>query len=915
MDPTNLPPTSTSHANVQQPHWISIVALVAGVVGGLILVISVIVVCKYCFKKSYDKDPEVYRTGSDKRGFRPYRQYESLQTQPSVEEQSEISADSQQHTEDGYNDYPEEQVKLVDEDNKATFSGQCLRELSGIPEEAAANSNHHSDTYEQYEPEDGGERRVSFQLSDIPIRPPSSYFKKGRSMQHDDVTSGDSVNNNNMYTEGDYHYLKKLRIDPVPSASAAKMVRQATVATPEIMAYENVTPRKDASEITREVTLFSDDNVTDHEMEEENYAPNLTNTHIVRDARPHKTEVCVEVHRIASESPLSNGNVNKPSPPRNLMVDKSGRRRQSQSLEVVSPLGRQSLGEARKVRSYDAVLDYEFEQAALDRMNKGPFYNADYDVVSESKKSPCRGRVCYNDTGSYENVNEEKICDELEMGALEMDKITLTESDETEETLNGGQKYRDLWYLRATLEKEEENQEDTVRMEDTLSPSPENESPEQGTSITTSFESTAGYADESDVNMPENKGDPKIPEQKRKQSAQFLTPPNVNGEMRRQNYRSILTKRLQNKMDAPPTASNDNSFDSFETDGGRSTSESSRQEVTTTSFETSTDNTDSTNDSQTHKLQQMKHDSGYKSLEVNKSLDNGAAPVKALSLDSHTPPRLAKKQMRVSFEQDSIDKDEAMDTYPPTEGEGATASAADPTHKRYRKNNNHNHGGQLFDRRAAKTASKKRREFHRERQLVHVYESINEPETDSKSDQPSGDSFEEPATSRAPPQPHGKFSVFTRFFRSSSGKTRHKTRVRDYSIDEKTDQIFNEFLRQDPKYEPASSLSVRSRSPRIHSRHRGLSRKQYTDPQIGESSGRGNKLKPEMRSVSLGSDSSCSSTRKLSPQDSIEEEYLRQESARIWDSGRERHFASPKEHPQSTIHEIPIIKLHTEEEQ
>lgn len=65
----------------------------------------------------------------------------------------------------------------------------------------------------------------------------------------------------------------------------------------------------------------------------------------------------------------------------------------------------------------------------------------------------------------------------------------------------------------------------------------------------------------------------------------------------------------------------------------------------------------------------------------------------------------------------------------------------------------------------------------------------------------------------------------------------HRTRLRrrDYSIDEKTDALFNEFLRHDPRFDQQDSpLRSRHRS-RVHLRKQWQRHKQYSDP--GSSSG------------------------------------------------------------------------------
>uniref|UniRef100_A0A673HBW9 Voltage-dependent calcium channel beta subunit-associated regulatory protein-like n=1 Tax=Sinocyclocheilus rhinocerous TaxID=307959 RepID=A0A673HBW9_9TELE len=92
-------------------------------------------------------------------------------------------------------------------------------------------------------------------------------------------------------------------------------------------------------------------------------------------------------------------------------------------------------------------------------------------------------------------------------------------------------------------------------------------------------------------------------------------------------------------------------------------------------------------------------------------------------------------------------------------------------------------------------------------------------------------------------------SGYFRLFGSSSGKTaserqtpitgepqpltkpRPHFRRRDYSIDEKTEALFNEFLRHDPQFDQQGSPSLRHRHrSRIHLRKQWQRSKQYSDP-------------------------------------------------------------------------------------
>uniref|UniRef100_A0A4W4HJ98 CACN subunit beta associated regulatory protein b n=1 Tax=Electrophorus electricus TaxID=8005 RepID=A0A4W4HJ98_ELEEL len=62
-------------------------------------------------------------------------------------------------------------------------------------------------------------------------------------------------------------------------------------------------------------------------------------------------------------------------------------------------------------------------------------------------------------------------------------------------------------------------------------------------------------------------------------------------------------------------------------------------------------------------------------------------------------------------------------------------------------------------------------------------------------------------------------------------KARSGFRRRDYSIDEKTEALFNEFLRHDPQFDQQGSPSLRHRHrSRIHLRKQWQRAKQYSDP-------------------------------------------------------------------------------------
>lgn len=102
------------------------------------------------------------------------------------------------------------------------------------------------------------------------------------------------------------------------------------------------------------------------------------------------------------------------------------------------------------------------------------------------------------------------------------------------------------------------------------------------------------------------------------------------------------------------------------------------------------------------------------------------------------------------------------------------------------------------------------------------------------------------------------------------------------------------------------------RSPRSHPRYR-LTRK-HTDPSFYEGH-RHDRLSPSARSASLGSDSGASSVRRLSPQDSIEEEYFSEEKPTAdWNESTEKTESKGSESSQPlSMQDIPIIKLPEED--
>ena len=269
----------------------------------------------------------------------------------------------------------------------------------------------------------------------------------------------------------------------------------------------------------------------------------------------------------------------------------------------------------------------------------------------------------------------------------------------------------------------------------------------------------------------------------------------------------------------------------------------SRPEVLTTSIDSTTDcPTDSASDTHSHRLQQMKADSGYKSLETTTS--TSIAPVSRA-------PSFTKAQFRcphdtleildIKSERDRSREHTAQETDEVDEGQEDRSGTFVPIRGRAKK------GSSFIERRhSGRIAAKKRREILRERQYASLDTGLS-LESEIGSDEISG-----------------KRSVLARFLKTnrSAGS---RLLQRDYSIDEKSDRLFKEFTESESFVEVCGSgggsggsgSSTSSRRGRINSRrlHRHL------EPSDG---------------------SPRSHRRKLSPQDSIEEED--QASADLWDS-------------------------------
>ncbi|XP_062592723.1 LOW QUALITY PROTEIN: DNA excision repair protein ERCC-6-like 2 [Saccostrea cucullata] len=737
------------------PPYVTLSILVAGVVGGVVIVVAVLFCCKCCSEKSKSRwrlniRDSLHFTDIERSVTSPTSKFENAQSD--------------------------------------LFSDPSIGSVEGILSNPRPDLNKNGEAEQLfYEASETTKLKTDFEREDYKNDLGNLEYSKEEPISPPEEPTNDKASR---YTDGDFHHLKRSRIGKVP--------RQYSLGTRNPDATNGVEPLdQTVLEKIQKPTVSEEDYVTPQYTGNESPSPSST---------PLKTEVAVEIHHNAQE------NKSVPSLPKfkpTVSEKKQWRfKLYSQSLDIASD-DYEHKQEERRCKSYQDIGDYDVLQITE---FKGPFFNTDFDAISELGSSSS-SKVRYNDTGSIEQLNDENL-DSLEFfEEFEMDTLRIDDSDDNE-TINGTQKYRDLWHLRTTFEEEEECS-DTIRMEDMTSP---DQSPDAD--VQNVFDSQANSSDD----QPKGRRSSSVGSVPTKESTL-----NPESEIRRRTYKNILERRSeQRSIHCSPNA--ENSFDSIttvDTDGDRS--DTSRPEVTTTSFESTTDNTDSTTESQNHKLIQMKADSGYKSLETP------------------NPSHLFKRNHSTGEIEEEI-----VELEPLTEKLFVHAHSLPESGSSGER--------AYFDRRTGKTASRKRREYRRERQMVQVYESINEPESDSKSDQQSVESLKVAS-------PSSKFSVFSRLFKSNKDHKEKQYATRDYSIDEKSNRVFQEFLRFDP------ALENRPRSasqPRIHLPKHRLHRK-HSDVKYFEERRR-DRLAPDKRSLSLGSDSSTSSIRRLSPQDSIEEE-------------------------------------------
>ena len=291
---------------------------------------------------------------------------------------------------------------------------------------------------------------------------------------------------------------------------------------------------------------------------------------------------------------------------------------------------------------------------------------------------------------------------------------------------------------------------------------------------------------------------------------------------------------------------------------------------------------DSSGKDSASKLRQMQADSGYTSIEHKNELSEQqkrqllftTSDRDSTSIESMYTPILSSENSPIGDRPTSSETDG-------TAGDSIDTIKDEP--------------GGLFGRKRSdrKTASTKRREFTKGKGEA-IFGSFSFPEEDSEQGSITSAHSEKSvyvASDSQGESPERRRPRMGRLFRlSREERLNMYPKGRDYSIDEKTDVLFKEFLRQDAMFETSTRRTRPARGRRLSLHH-----KQHSDSHVENQ-----KILEvpfsEMRSASFDTraetakerltqmaGSAASSRTRLPQQDSIEEEYLRIESSKIWD--------------------------------
>ena len=347
--------------------------------------------------------------------------------------------------------------------------------------------------------------------------------------------------------------------------------------------------------------------------------------------------------------------------------------------------------------------------------------------------------------------------------------------------------------------------------------------------------------------------------------------------IRRQNYREAIARRQNHRLQSEASGSNELSVPTSSVEAASDTESSlsldrcmyagsgaSSVDTTASSLGDSTDSTAGGSDvpSGGHRLEQLRGDSGYKSLETQQSLgqarDFRRQSASHFLLDS-TANVIYEDQMVTATSSDEQRAPASSSTVVVSVQHSTTAGVAIPVSIATADSTTSVTPSMRSGHRHNKAAQRKRIQYRCERQAVEVHDSvtIGEPaeqklihrhhhqhqnhdqprqqahrrshDADSAQLHSAAQSTTTATTTTLTTTTTTKTSsLFSRLLRTShaaagssaggsSVAARRSSLVRmqrDYSIDERSNALFNEFLRHDPAYDSKHTLSVHSRGSR-----------------------------------------------------------------------------------------------------
>ncbi|XP_072050556.1 uncharacterized protein [Amphiura filiformis] len=813
---------------------LTIVILVGGVAGGLALVIGVIFFCKYCVKKSRDRDRTAFFSPLPveldvDRHPRPTL----LQFKPHQEDAIAVS-----HKDNGS---PES--KLLDQTNE---DGEPLTDddsepdrLPDIPEEEPQGPTDPDDILQYIDEMKKAEMEKQEKQAAAAEAEPSP---KKVSFQVCQPYRQKRAEYTRRYTEGDFHHLKSSRIKHPPECTKSMSLDYGT-AMMSADRSQNVQPMKPLLQ-PQPANIDTSPSPTD--------VPSYT-------AHTIKAQIHNQPNGAATAVSEAKSMDMPKSPAKMTGPDTNGRR---------APAG----GHARSPR--------RTRKEMKDTRSAPPVAPATA-VASGFVPIPSD-----NETGFAEPISSDG-------SDGKPNEIAISRVVRPTEILNGPTKvtkeqgkekrardYHDLWHLRTTLEMEDTASSTGSSEPDTVVPangSKDNLGPTQA-----------------QVNQQE----PEIPRLDVRDTETGTQTWPLEEETEDEKHRLCVIQRhkLHARGDQPDSF--EQIFSSISTEES-DTSERSK-------------GGDSSGKDSASKLRQMQADSGYTSIEHKNELSDQqkrqllftTSDRDSTSIESMYTPILSSETSPIGDRPTSSETDG-------TAGDSIDTIKDEP--------------GNLFGRKRSdrKTASTKRREFTKGKGEA-IFGSFSFPEEDSEHGSVTSEKSVYMASDSQGESPERRRPRMGRLFRlSREERLNVYPKGRDYSIDEKTDVLFKEFLRQDAMFETSQRRARPTRGRRLSLHH-----KQHSDSFVESSSKIMEVPLEQARSASFDTRgetakerlthllpaSASSSRSRITPQDSIEEEYLRIESSKMWDghpppSTREtdNNLNVPHENTLSVPHD-PVLK-------